>query len=61
MGWLVSDLVKSSIAGSQIVQLGSCDNSQRRLETVNTEIEGSTELKAGTRQRLEKMQQAEKS
>jgi hypothetical protein len=44
-----------SAAGSKLVQLGSCSeigDSQRGREAVNTEVEGSTTLRAVTRQRL---------
>jgi hypothetical protein len=44
------------------VQLGSCSergDSQRGLETVNVEVEGSTALKAVTGKRLVKTQQPE--
>jgi hypothetical protein len=52
----VSDLVESSAIGGQLVQLESCSDSQRELEAVNKEVEGSTALEAVTRQRLVKTQ-----
>jgi hypothetical protein len=60
---LVSDLVESSTAVSQLVQLACCSkigDSQRGCETVNTEVEVSMSLEAITRQRLMKTQQTEK-
>jgi hypothetical protein len=52
----------SSEVGSQLVQLGTYSeigDSQRGSEAVNTEVEGSTALKAVARQRLVKTQQSE--
>jgi hypothetical protein len=46
---LVSDLVESSEVGSELVQLGSCSDSHRGLQIMNTEAEGSTVLEAITR------------
>jgi hypothetical protein len=51
---VVSDFVGSSEVGSQLVQFESCSDSQRRLETVNKEVERSAALEAVTRQRLAK-------
>jgi hypothetical protein len=56
VSWLVSDLAESSALGSQLVHLANCSDSQRGLEAVNTEAEGSTTLEAITRQRLVKTQ-----
>jgi hypothetical protein len=49
---LVRDLAECPAVGSQLVQLGSCSDSQQGLETVNTETGGSTTLEAVVRQRL---------
>jgi hypothetical protein len=57
----VSDLVESSAVGSQLVQLRSCSDSQRGLEAVNTEVDGSAALEAVIRQRLAKTQQCEET
>jgi hypothetical protein len=56
----VSDLVEISAVGKQLVQLGSCSDSQRDLEAVNTEVEEFTMFEAVTRQRLVKTQQTDK-
>jgi hypothetical protein len=57
----VSDIVEISAVGKQLVQFGSCCDSQRGLEVINTEVEGSTALEAVTRQLLVKTQQTEKN
>jgi hypothetical protein len=61
LSWLMSDLFESSAVGSQLIQLGSCSDSQRGFESVNTEVAGSTTLETVTRQRPLKTQQTEKT
>jgi hypothetical protein len=61
VSWLASDLVESSVVGRELIRLENCRVSQRGLEAVNTEVEGSTVLETVTRQRLVKTQQTEKT
>jgi hypothetical protein len=53
----MSDLVESSAVGHQLVRLRGCSDSQRGLEALNTDVDGSVALEAVTRQRLVKTQQ----
>jgi hypothetical protein len=54
------DLVESSTAGSQLVRLRNCGDSQRGLEAMYTKVEGSKASQTITR-RLMKIRQAEKT